>query len=179
MSRENICEAINRSHRRDHFVSTGYGDEIRQSHIFCNFTYSRKMWSFTFPAVGRTAHPWRVAEARLTVSQSTVAKYLGRRDGPPVSDVAHLAHQPRRPARLGRLLHGPHCHASRIVCVHSDVAQPTAYRPPERYRAPDAGVDRATAPRGVAMGHRAAIRHPGPRWNLGTGLSECHAGHGN
>ena len=35
------------------------------------------------PSLGRAAHPRRLQKLGLTVSQSTVAKYLGRRDGPP------------------------------------------------------------------------------------------------
>src|ERR1700704_2683803 len=34
-------------------------------------------------AVGCAAHPWRAAQARLEVAQSSVAKYMGKRCGPP------------------------------------------------------------------------------------------------
>ena len=42
----------------------------------------------------------------------------------------------------------------------------------------DPALGRVSAPRGVAVGHRAAIPRPRPRWNLRPGVSACRAGHG-
>ena len=97
----------------------------------------------------------------IEVSQATVAKYLGRRTWSPVPVVAHLPRQSRLRARLDRLLHGPHRHVPRVVCVRGAVSRSTPHRPRERHGASDRGVDRATAPRGVAVGHRARASSSG------------------
>jgi hypothetical protein len=124
---------------------------------------------------GRTAYPRRVAGARPhgLIDHGGKVSRPARRSA--VSDVAHIPHQSRLPARLGRLLHGPHGHLSRVVRVRGAVAPPTSHRPRERHGAPDRGVDRATAPRGVAVGHRPAIRHTGSRHDLWIGSSACRA----
>jgi hypothetical protein len=77
------------------------------------------------------------------------------------------------------LLHGPHRHVSCVVRVRRVVARPTAHRPRERDGASDRRVDRTTTPRGVALGYRAAVRHPGPRRHLRIRVSDGHAGHGH
>ena len=95
----------------------------------------------------------------IDVSQATVAKYLG------VAVVlrlvvAHVPHQSRLPARLDQRLHGPDGHVPCVVRVRRAVSRPTPHRPRERYGPSDRRMDRATAPRGVAVGHRAALRDP-------------------
>ena len=42
------------------------------------------------PIMGRSAYPWRAAEARFEVSQSTVAKYMVKRRRPPSRDGARF-----------------------------------------------------------------------------------------
>jgi hypothetical protein len=93
-----------------------------------------------------------------------------------VTNVALIPQESRLPARLDRLLHGPHGDFPRAIRVPGAVARPTAHRPRERHGPPDRGVDRAAAPRSMAVGHRAAIRHPRPRWDLRIGPSACCAG---
>jgi hypothetical protein len=82
----------------------------------------------------------------IDVSPATVAKYLGHRTGSTVPVVAHLPCQSRRRSRLDRLLHGPHRHVPRAVCVRGAISRSTPHRPRERHGASDRGVDRATAP---------------------------------
>ena len=121
------------------------------------------------PSLGRTPHPRRVAEARAHAVTDDGGEVPGTSPPSPVADVAHLPRQPRLSTRLGRLLHRPHRHVSGVVRVRGVVARPPAHRPLERDGASDRGVDRATAPRGVAVGHGAAIPRPRPRWHLRLG----------
>ena len=65
------------------------------------------------------------------------------------------------PSSPRRLLHGPNRHLPRVVRVRNAVSRPTPHRPFERHRTSDSGLDRATAPRGVAVGHRTALHHSG------------------
>ena len=95
-------------------------------------------------------------QSHLTLSETTVAKYLGRRRCP-VAYVAYLPRQPRHATRLGGLLHRPDRHLSGVVCVRGVIARPMTDHTAERHGASDRGVDRTTAPRGVAVGDRAAI----------------------
>ena len=132
------------------------------------------------PTVGRAAHPRRTAEA----GHRDRTDHRGEVPASPpweapVADVADVPHESRLPTRLGRLLHGPHRDVSRVVRVRRAVARPTAHRPRERHGASDGRVDRATAPRGVALGLRTAVRHPGSRRHLRIGASGDHAGHGH
>src|SRR5207249_1435913 len=104
--------------------------------------------------VGRPTHPRRAAEAR----HQCIAGHRGEvpRASPwsPVSVVALLPHQSCLPARLDRLFHGSQRHGPRIVCVGGAGSRLTPHRPRQRHGASDRGVDRATTPRGMAVGHR-------------------------
>jgi hypothetical protein len=115
----------------------------------------------------------------LTLSETTVAKYLGRRRPPPSPTWRPFPRQPHRATRLGGLLHRPDRHVSGAVRVPGLVARPPAHRPLQRHHPSDRGVDRTTAPRGVAVGHRAAMPRPRPRCDLQPGTSACRASHGH
>ena len=59
------------------------------------------------------------------------------------------------------------------------VSRPTPHRPRERHGASDRGVDRATAPRGVAVEYRVSVRHPGSGCDLRSESSTYRAADGH
>ena len=77
-----------------------------------------------------------------------------------LTNLACVPLQSRRPVGVGRLLHRSHRHVPRPVCVRRAVSRPSAHRPPERHGAPNFGVDRPTAPRGMALEQRPTVCHP-------------------
>ena len=112
--------------------------------------------------VGRTSDPWRAFEAWLF---HLPGRRLGIHGPLPIAAnavVADIPYKSRRLPGVDRFLRGPHGHVPPPVWVHR--APPRA--PPDRaFRCngePDDGVGRTADPRGIPVGHGAAVPDPRP-----------------
>ena len=108
----------------------------------------------------------------ITVAQSTVAKYLGPSAPTPSSQTwrTFLTNHVSQFASST----SSRCRPRPSACCSSSwsVARPPPHRPRERHGAPDRRVDRAAAPRGLAVGHGPAFPAPGPRRDLRPGSGD-------
>ena len=98
----------------------------------------------------------------FSISQAAVSEYMVRYPSPPSQSWADIPYKSRRLPGVDRFLRGPHGHVPPPVRVHR--APPRA--PPDRaFRCngePDDGVGRTADPRGIPVGHGAAVPDPRP-----------------
>ena len=98
----------------------------------------------------------------FSISQAAVSKYMVRYPSPPSQSWRTLPYKSRRLPGVDRFLRGPHGHVPPPVRVHR--APPRA--PPDRafrcHGEPDDGVGRTADPRGIPVGHGAAVPDPRP-----------------
>ena len=112
--------------------------------------------------VGRTSDPWRAFEAWLFHLPGRRLEIHGPLPIAAIAVVADIPYKSRRLPGVDRFLRGPHGHVPPPVRVHR--APPRA--PPDRaFRCngePDDGVGRTADPRGIPVGHGAAVPDPRP-----------------
>ena len=112
--------------------------------------------------VGRTSDPWRALEAWLFHLQGRRLEIHGLLPIAAIAVVADIPYKSRRLPGVDRFLRGPHGHVPPPVRVHR--APPRA--PPDRafrcHGEPDDGVGRTADPRGIPVGHGAAVPDPRP-----------------
>ena len=112
--------------------------------------------------VGRTSDPWRAFEAWLFHLPGRRLEIHGPLPNPAIAVVADIPCKSRRLPGVDRFLRGPHGHVPPPVRVHR--APPRA--PPDRafrcHGEPDDGVGRTADPRGIPVGHGAAVPDPRP-----------------
>ena len=98
----------------------------------------------------------------FSISQAAVSKYMVRYPSPPSQSWRTFPYKSRRLPGVDRFLRGPHGHVPPPVRVHR--APPRA--PPDRafrcHGEPDDGVGRTADPRGIPVGHGAAVPDPRP-----------------
>ena len=98
----------------------------------------------------------------FSISQAAVSKYMVRYPIAAIAVVADIPYKSRRLPGVVRFLRGPHGHVPPPVRVHR--APPRA--PPDRafrcHGEPDDGVGRTADPRGIPVGHGAAVPDPRP-----------------
>ena len=119
--------------------------------------------------VGRTSDPWRAFEAWLFHLPGRRLEIHRPLPIAAIAVVADIPYKSRRLPGVDRFLRGPHGHVPPPVRVHR--APPRA--PPDRaFRCngePDDGVGRTADPRGIPMGHGAAVPDPRPGRRAHTG----------
>ena len=107
--------------------------------------------------VGRTSDPWRAFEAWLFHLPGRRLEIHGPLPIAAIAVVADIPYKSRRLPGVDRFLRGPHGHVPPPVRVHR--APPRA--PPDRafrcHGEPDDGVGRTADPRGIPVGHGAAV----------------------
>ena len=112
--------------------------------------------------VGRTSDPWRAFEAWLFHLPGRRLEIHGPLPIAAIAVVADIPYKSRRLPGVDRFLRGPHGHVPPPVRVHR--APPRA--PPDRafrcHGEPDDGVGRTADPRGIPVGHGAAVPDPRP-----------------
>ena len=110
--------------------------------------------------VGRTSDPWRAFEAWLFHLPGRRLEIHGPLPIAAIAVVADIPYKSRRLPGVDRFLRGPHGHVPPPVRVHR--APPRA--PPDRafrcHGEPDDGVGRTADPRGIPVGHGAAVPDP-------------------
>ena len=112
--------------------------------------------------VGGTSDPWRAFEAWLFHLPGRRLEIHGPLPIAAIAVVADIPYKSRRLPGVDRFLRGPHGHVPPPVRVHR--APPRA--PPDRafrcHGEPDDGVGRTADPRGIPVGHGAAVPDPRP-----------------
>ena len=112
--------------------------------------------------VGRTSDPWRAFEAWLFHLPGRRLEIHGPLPIAAIAVVADIPYKSRRLPGVDRFLRGPYGHVPPPVRVHR--APPRA--PPDRafrcHGEPDDGVGRTADPRGIPVGHGAAVPDPRP-----------------
>ena len=112
--------------------------------------------------VGRTSDPWRAFEAWLFHLPGRRLETHGPLPIAAIAVVADIPYKSRRLPGVDRFLRGPHGHVPPPVRDHR--APPRA--PPDHafrcHGEPDDGVGRTADPRGIPVGHGAAVPDPRP-----------------
>ena len=112
--------------------------------------------------VGGTSDPWRAFEAWLFHLPGRRLEIHGPLPIAAIAVVADIPYKSRRLPGVDRFLRGPHGHVPPPVRVHR--APPRA--PPDHafrcHGEPDDGVGRTADPRGIPVGHGAAVPDPRP-----------------
>ena len=112
--------------------------------------------------VGRTSDPWRAFEAWLF---HLPGRRLEIHSPLPIAAIAVVADIPYKSRRLpgaDRFLRGPHGHVPPPVRVHRAPPRAPLDRAFRCHGEPDDGVGRIADPRGIPVGHGAAVPDPRP-----------------
>ena len=98
----------------------------------------------------------------FSISQAAVSKYMVRYPSPPSQSWRTLTYKSRRLPGVDRFLRGPHGHVPPPVRVHRAPPRAPPDRPFRCHGEPDDGVGRTADPRGIPVGHGAAVPDPRP-----------------
>ena len=114
----------------------------------------------------------------IEISQAAVSKYDPAPEAA-IADLEDILSEPCWLCGVCRFLRRTDRCVSALVRVHRPASRAPPHRPFRRNCPPHITVGLATDPRGVSMGDRAAVPHPGSRWVLRRRLPLAASGYGH